>query len=79
MKSLAEPSESELSSVPSKLFTTPLGQHLHKSKIAFGSKILKIRLSQYFMDKILLKSLYPSDRNQGGNLVWKLRLDPTKA
>ena len=58
MKSLAAPSESELSSVPSKLFITPLGQHLHKSKIAFGSKILKIRLSQYFMDKILFKQIY---------------------
>ena len=31
------------------------------------------------MDKILLESLYPSDRNQGGNLMWKWRLDPTKA
>ena len=57
----------------------PIGLHLHKSKIAFGSKILKIRLSQSFIHKILLESLYPSDRNHGGNLVWKLRLDPTKA
>jgi hypothetical protein len=41
MKSLAEPSESELSSVPSKLLITLSGQHLHESKIAFGRKILK--------------------------------------
>ena len=50
--------ESERSSVSSKLFITPLGQHLHKSKMAFGSKILKIRLFQYFMDKILFKQIY---------------------
>ena len=50
------PDESELSSAPSKLFITLSGQHLHESKIAFGSKILKIRLSQYFMDKNLLKA-----------------------
>jgi len=53
MKSLAEPSESELSSVPSKLFITLSGQHLHKSKIAFGSKILKISVIPSFLDKIL--------------------------
>ena len=58
MKSLAEPSESELSSVPSKLFITLSGQHLHESKIAFGSKILKIRLSQYLWIKFYLTKNY---------------------
>ena len=42
-------------------------------------KNLKNILSHSIMDKILLVGLYPSDRNQGGNLVWKWSLVPTKA
>ena len=41
MLSLQVASESELSSVPSKLIITPSGHHLHKSKIAPQENTLK--------------------------------------
>jgi hypothetical protein len=42
MLSLQVASESELSAVTSKLIITPMGHHLHESKMAFGRKIRKI-------------------------------------
>ena len=50
--------ESKLPSAAFIAFSHPSGLILMKSKMAFGRKIKKIRLSQVFMDKILFEQIF---------------------
>ena len=56
-----ETKTSDASKLPSAAFipfSNPSGFILMKSKMAFGRKIKKIRLSQVFMDKILFEQIF---------------------